>query len=131
MFKRIILAAVTFSMLAVPMAQAQSRHDGPRAGQHHYQPHKPGKPAYRAPTHRPQAQRPSAHRHQAQRPAPARHKFRQGQRIQNWQRQPHVRDYGRHGLSKPSRGQQWVKVDNEYLLISLATGVILGLAAGR
>ena len=131
MFKHNILAAVIFSMLAVPMAQAQSRHDGPRAGHYQSQPQKSGKPSYGKPSHRPQAQRPSAHRHQAQRPAPVRHKFRQGQRIQNWQRQPHVRDYGRHGLRKPARGQQWVKVDNEYLLISLATGVILGLAAGR
>lgn len=29
MFKRMILAAVAFSMVAVPMAQAQSRYDAP------------------------------------------------------------------------------------------------------
>jgi len=42
-----------------------------------------------------------------------------------------VRDYHRHGLRKPARGQQWVKVDNSYLLMSVATGLILGVAAGR
>ncbi len=130
MFKRTILAAIAFSMLAAPMAQAQSRHDGPRSNNHYSQP-KPSKPAARAPQHRPQAQRPSAKPHHAYRPAPARHKWRQGQKVQNWQRQPHVRDYGRHGLRRPAKGQQWVKVDNDYLLISLATGVILGLSAGR
>lgn len=130
MFKRTILAAIAFSMLAAPMAQAQSRYDGPRSNNHYSQP-KPSKPAARAPHHRPQAQRPSVKPHHAYRPAPARHKWRQGQKVQNWQRQPHVRDYGRHGLRRPAKGQQWVKVDNDYLLISLATGVILGLAAGR
>jgi Ni/Co efflux regulator RcnB len=42
-----------------------------------------------------------------------------------------VRDYKRHGLRTPSRGQQWVKVDNNYLLLSIATGVILGVAAAH
>lgn len=122
MFKRTILAAVAISMLAVPMAQAQSRYDGPaRHGQHHYQPSKPGKPNYHAPDRR----------HQAQRLAPHRSHWKQGQRVSNWKKRQHVRDYGRHGLKRPARGQQWVKVDNDYLLISLATGVILGLAAGR
>jgi len=42
-----------------------------------------------------------------------------------------VRDYHRYGLRKPGRGQQWVKVDNTYLLMSVATGLILGVAAAR
>jgi Ni/Co efflux regulator RcnB len=42
-----------------------------------------------------------------------------------------VRDFHRYGLRKPSRGQQWVKVDNTYLLMSIATGVILGVNAAR
>ena len=117
MFKRMILAAVAFSMMAVPMAQAQSRYDTPRS--HHHQSQQ-GKQKYQAPQ-----------RHQAQRQAPPRHHWKQGQRVPNWQKRQHVRDYHRYGLRKPARGQQWVKVDNDYLLISLATGVILGLAAGR
>ena len=127
MFKRTILASIAFAMMAAPMAQAQTRYDGPRTNLHHSQ---PSKPKYQAPKYRHQAQRPSQQRHQAYRPAPSHH-WRQGQRVQNWQRRPHVRDYHRYGLRKPGKGQQWVKVDNDYLLISLATGVILGLAAGR
>src|SRR5690606_15448605 len=89
MFKRTILAAVAISMLAVPMAQAQSRYDGPaRHGQYHSQPSKPGKPGYQA----------QNRLHQAQRPAPHRRQWKQGQRVQNWKKRQHVRDYGGHGL---------------------------------
>ncbi|PRD43333.1 transmembrane signal peptide protein [Phyllobacterium phragmitis] len=42
-----------------------------------------------------------------------------------------VRDYGRHHLRKPARGQQWVRVNNDYLLISIASGVIASIVAGR
>jgi Ni/Co efflux regulator RcnB len=40
-----------------------------------------------------------------------------------------VQDYRRYRLRPPPRGQQWVRVDNDFLLISLATGVIVGLAS--
>ena len=42
-----------------------------------------------------------------------------------------VRDYRYYRLRPPPRGQQWVRVDNDFLLISLATGVIVGLASAR
>lgn len=42
-----------------------------------------------------------------------------------------VRDYRYYKLHPPPRGQQWVRVDNDFLLISLATGVIVGLATAR
>jgi Ni/Co efflux regulator RcnB len=136
MFKRTILAAIAFSILAAPMAQAQSRYDGPRSGQHHHQ--QPAKPRFQAPPAKPAYKAPSKpgfhapnRRHEAQRPAPKRHHWARGQRVPEWQRKQHVRDFYRHGLKRPARGQQWVKVDNDYLLISMATGLILGLAASR
>jgi Ni/Co efflux regulator RcnB len=43
----------------------------------------------------------------------------------------YVHDYRRYRLRPPPRGQQWVRVDNDFLLISLATGVIAGLAAAH
>lgn len=127
MFKRTILAAVALSMFAVPMAQAQSRYDAPRPGHHYSQ---PKKPAYHAPVQK-RAQKPAPQRHHAQRPAPTRHHWAKGKRVPEWQRRHQVRDYHRYGLRAPARGQQWVKVDNDYLLISLATGLILGMAAAR
>ncbi|WDZ78599.1 RcnB family protein [Ensifer adhaerens] len=42
-----------------------------------------------------------------------------------------VRDYRYYKLRPPPRGQQWVRVDNDFLLISLATGVIVGLATAH
>ena len=60
-----------------------------------------------------------------------RHVWARGQKVSDWKRRPAVRDYRRYGLRAPARGQQWVKVDNSYLLVSLATGLIVGLAAGH
>ncbi|WP_026613780.1 RcnB family protein [Ensifer aridi] len=43
----------------------------------------------------------------------------------------YVHDYRRYRLRPPPRGQQWVRIDNDFLLVSLATGVIVGLAAAH
>ncbi|MER0237226.1 RcnB family protein [Fulvimarina sp. MAC8] len=40
-----------------------------------------------------------------------------------------VSDWRSHGLGRPHDGQRWVRVDNEYLLISAATGVIASIIA--
>ncbi len=42
-----------------------------------------------------------------------------------------VRDYRSHRLSAPPRGYKWVKVDNDYLMIGIATGVISSIIAAR
>ncbi len=42
-----------------------------------------------------------------------------------------VRDYRRYRLSAPPRGYKWVKVDNDYLMIGIATGVISSIIAAR
>jgi len=118
MFKRIILAAAAFSILAAPMAQAQSRHDGSRQGPRHYHA-QPVKPNINKPS-------PFAKHH-----APKRHQWRKGHRLQDWQRRAHLRDYHRYGLHRPGKGQHWVRIGNDYLLISIATGIILGMAAAR
>lgn len=117
MFKRIILVAAAFSMLSAPLAQAQGRHDGPRQGQHQVQSKKPN---YKG-----------SSRHQIRKPELKRHSWKRGNRVSQWQRQHHVRDYQRYGLKRPLGGQHWVKAGNEYLLINIASGMILGIVAGR
>ncbi|MCP8895161.1 RcnB family protein [Shinella daejeonensis] len=108
LFTRSLAAALALSFVAAPMAHAQY-HGGQK------------KPSYQ-----------SSHKHQMQKHQPnKRHNWRKGQRVTDWKRRPAVRDWKRHKLHAPARNQQWVKVDNDYLLISLATGVILGMAAGR
>ena len=113
LFTRSLLAAVALSVMAVPMAQAQSRHDAPGHEQYQKRDHAmPRKP--QAPKH-----------------VQKRHHWSKGARVSDWQRKPAVRDYKRHGLRKPGKGQQWIKVDNEYLLISLAGGIIAGIVAAH
>lgn len=61
------------------------------------------------------------------------HRWDRGARLSRAERRNIVnaRDYRRYRLSQPRRGEQWVRVDNQFLLISVATGLIVGLAAAR
>lgn len=115
--KRIVLAAVAFSMLAAPMAQAQQRYDAPPRYQQHQQ-HQQHQPHY-------------GQKHSGPKHFQKKQRWSKGKRVPEWQRRYSVRDYHRHGLKRPGRHQQWVKVDNDYLLISLATGIIAGIVVGR
>lgn len=46
-------------------------------------------------------------------------------------RMAEVRDYRRYRLSAPPRGYRWVRVDRDYLLVGIASGVISSFVAGR
>ncbi|TWG94741.1 Ni/Co efflux regulator RcnB [Mesorhizobium sp. J18] len=110
---KILLAAVAASVMMAPLANAQPRHDNrPPAYQHV------------------EKKRPAVYKKHVSKQH-ARHHWKRGDRISDWKKRAAVRDYHRHGLKKPARGQQWVKVDNDYLLISIATGVIAGIVASR
>lgn len=39
-----------------------------------------------------------------------------------------VRDYGYYRLRHPPRGYHWVRANNDYLLVAIATGIILDIA---
>ncbi|MBX3598527.1 MAG: RcnB family protein [Rhizobiaceae bacterium] len=54
-----------------------------------------------------------------------------GKRVPHWQRKHVVRDYRHHGLRRPAPGQHWVKVDNDYLLIATASGIIASIIAAH
>jgi Ni/Co efflux regulator RcnB len=101
MFKKILLAAVALSFIGAPLAQARDN-----------QPQR--KPA----VHQVQAKKQSAKG------------WSKGQRFNN-SRHSQVTDYKRYGLRAPGKGQHWVKVDNQYLLITAATGLIAGVMAAR
>ncbi|KZC18023.1 transmembrane signal peptide protein [Rhodanobacter sp. FW510-R12] len=52
-----------------------------------------------------------------------------------WQRGHHyygptyvVHDYGHYRLRPPPRGYHWVRANNDYLLVAIATGIILDVA---
>lgn len=59
--------------------------------------------------------------------------WRRGDRLPAYYRQHYAPvDYRYHRLSAPPRGHHWVRDDRgEYLLVGIATGVILGLALGN
>jgi Ni/Co efflux regulator RcnB len=46
-------------------------------------------------------------------------------------RMQEVRDYRRYRLSAPPRGYRWVRVNNDYLMISIAGNVISNIITGR
>lgn len=108
--KRLFLALIATSFLTAPMAMAQDMR-------------------HRKPVERHEMQNGKQHAEQQ------RHgnRWKRGERLSRAQRGPVVgeRDYRRHNLQRPGRGQQWVRVGNDYLLISAATGLILGITAGR
>jgi len=57
--------------------------------------------------------------------------WKRGQRYSDWRHQPRVNDWQRYHLRRPGIGQQWVHVGNDYLLVSILTGVIAGVVAAH
>ncbi len=120
------LAAAAFvALLAIPAAQAQPYQRHPNNRPTHVQPrppiHHPGRDVVKP------FDPPGRH---VVRPRPDRHVWRRGQRVHDWRRYQGVDDYRRYGLRRPGPGQRWVRIDDRYVLISIATGIILGLGAG-
>ncbi|MDH4990716.1 RcnB family protein [Aquamicrobium lusatiense] len=147
--KRIILSLMAISMLAATSLQGQAapinRPAAPQAelvqvdyrkpahGQNHQKPvynNAKKKPAPKYDNRRDHGR--YGNHHTAKKPNYAKHHdWKRGQRYSDWRRHPPVRDYQRHGLKRPAPGQQWIKVDNDYLLVGLATGLIAGVIAAR
>ncbi|WEX76039.1 RcnB family protein [Sinorhizobium numidicum] len=121
--KRLLIMLVASSFLATPMALAQTAGSFELAQAHDRYRHRP------------------ADRHIEKRVEKTvekrviirKHRWTRGNRLSPAERRhmAYVRDYRRYKLRSPPRGQQWVRVDNEFLLISLATGVIVGLASAH
>ena len=42
-----------------------------------------------------------------------------------------IADYRRHRLAPPPRGQQWVQVGTDYVLVAVATGIIANIILNR
>lgn len=120
--KRLVLATAAISLLAVPVAQAQSRGQFGAPDHRYEQPYvKKGHDARRG----------HGWESGAMRKKPGSHHWTRGQRLSDWQRRDVVRDWRRHGLRQPAHGQHWVRVGNDYLLVGIATGLIAGLMLGR
>ena len=59
------------------------------------------------------------------------HKWRKGQKIDRNQRRYVVNDWRNRGLRQPPRGYQWVRVDNNYALVALTSGLIASIIASQ
>ena len=128
--KRLILSAIALSMLALPVAQAQA---GPRHEQPRYE--RQNRDDWRKPGHdrHDRNWKKNSHERDAweHRKGHKKKHWARGNRVPEWQRRNVVRDYHRHGLRRPGHGQQWVKVDNDFLLVSIASGLIGGIIASQ
>jgi Ni/Co efflux regulator RcnB len=114
--KRILIAATALPLLA-PMsgafAQGYDRHDDHRGNSMMMD---------RRDDHRGNAM--MMQRHDDRRDY--RHNWRKGGRIDrhDWDRGTRIRDYRHYHLSRPPRGYEWRRVDDNYVLAAVAGGLI-------
>ncbi|TPK77980.1 hypothetical protein FJ527_13040 [Mesorhizobium sp. B2-4-18] len=121
--KRIVLSALAFSMLAATSLTGQAAPmNAPVAPQSNYT--------------KVDWQRPGDHRDMKKRVfkkkvVVKRSNWRNGQKYSGWRQHRPIRDYGRYGLHHPGRGQEWIRVGNDYVLVGILSGVIFGALAAQ
>jgi len=54
-----------------------------------------------------------------------------GQPIQNWRHHALIKKYRQLGLREPGPGQEWIRIENHFVLVSSATGTVRDLVAAR
>jgi len=128
--KRPIIAAIIVSFIGAGAAVAQPAYGynnnwqgKPQQYNQNYRGPGPGAPGYnnRGPQHGP------AYDNRG----PRHSNWSKGKRLPRDYRGNVVRDYGRYRLPPPRRDQQWVRVNNEYLLIGITSGIIASMVQGR
>ncbi|MER8535218.1 RcnB family protein [Mesorhizobium sp. M1005] len=122
--KRIVLSAIAFSMLAATTWQGQTAPlNTPNASQSNYS--------------QVDWQRPGRHVDVnkcvvvKKKIVVKRSHWRNGQRYSSWKRHQPIRDYRHYGLRRPGPGQEWIRVGNDYLLVSVLSGLIFGAIAAQ
>ncbi|MER9332020.1 RcnB family protein [Mesorhizobium sp. M0152] len=122
--KRIVLSALAFSMLAATSLTGQAAPmNAPVASQSNYA--------------KVDWQKPGKHVDMRERVVKKRvvvvkrNNWRNGQKYSGWRQHRPIRDYGRYGLHRPGRGQEWIRVGNDYVLVGILSGVVFGALAGQ
>ncbi|MGX5849835.1 RcnB family protein [Mesorhizobium sp. PL10] len=121
--KRIVLSALAVSMLAASSLAGQAAPmTAPAAPQSNYTQidwQKPGKHV-------------DVRKHVVKKTVIVkRSHWRNGQKYSSWKLHQPIRDYGRYGLHRPGRGQEWIRVGNDYVLVSVLSGIIFGAIAAQ
>ncbi|SOU07578.1 RcnB family protein [Xanthomonas arboricola] len=131
--KRIIGSLMVVSLLTsgAAFATPQQHDDRDRSAQHHDAHGPDRRDDHRDDRHDDKRDpRPSAHNddHRNDRRGPP---YRRGERLAPDHRGTRVADYRKHHLNTPQRGHEWRRVDNNYVLIAVATGLIASVVAAR
>lgn len=125
--KRLVLIATAFSMLAATSLQGQAAQLGPES--------RTVQVDYKKPTHREVKKRVviKNNRHVVvkKKVVVRQPQWKRGQRYADWRRHQQVRDWQRHRLHRPGPGQEWIRVGNDYILVSIVSGVIAGIIAAN
>lgn len=109
--KKIALAALAISLIATPAAFAQQQ-NGYGYG------HK-------------QQERVVKKRVITERTVVKKTRWVRGRQLPSNYRRNVVRDYHRYHLKTPPRGYQWVRANNDYVMVSIASGIIASMIQGR
>ncbi|MCV3206895.1 RcnB family protein [Mesorhizobium sp. YC-39] len=119
--KRIILSTVALSMLAATSLTGQAAPlNAPNASQSNYSQVDWKKPGKHVDVRK---------RVVKKKVVVKRSHWRNGQKYSSWKRHQPIRDYGRYGLHRPGRGQEWIRVGNDYVLVGVLSGIIFGAIA--
>ena len=103
--KKLIIGAFALSLIAGPAMAAPGHND------HHDNRNSHMTTTHMAPGH-------MMHK-------PVHHGWHKGQKLPSQWRHGHNVDWRAHHLRQPPRGYQWVQTDDDYVLVGIATGVIL------
>lgn len=102
--KKLIIGAFALSLIAGSALAAPPGHDDHRNDNHMMTTHRAPGPMMHKSIH---------------------HGWHKGQRLPSQWRHGHDVDWRAHRLHQPPRGYHWVKTDDDYVLVGIATGVIL------
>ena len=121
--KRIVLSVLAVSMLAATSLTGQAAPmNAPNAPQSNY-----SQVDWQKPGHHNDVKK----RVYKKKVVVKRNNWRNGQRYSSWKQHQPIRDYGRYGLHRPGRGQEWIRVGNDYVLVSVLSGIIFGAIAAQ
>lgn len=120
--KAIVLSLSTALVAAPVMAAPQEHYNKP----HQVQQHKA------SPQHSTQNNQKQQHKSAAQKRVDPSRDWKRGQKVPaQYHSQSYKVDHSKYKkLSKPGRNQQWIKVNNDYVLTNTITHVILKIIAG-
>lgn len=137
--RKLFSLALSLAVTTAPLAwsaSALAHGPNPEPGDPHWQTDNRNQTPPRhddKPRHAPQRGPDRHDKHDHKPSSPHQHAWRAGNKLPPAYRDERhvVYDWHHHHLPEPPRGQRWVKVDDEFVLIAVATGIIVSVFAGH